>query len=402
MQGPSRTGLRILYVIEARLPTEKAHGIQVAKTCEALAETDAEVCLAFPRRYQVNPELKGKDLWEAYGLKRNFKAVGLPCIDLLWLEHWLQRPLFFAFPLLNLSFSLFVLPYALWSNVDVVYSRNFLSLIWLLPVSMISGVRLYYEVHDVPSNRLIHSVKCRLLKLTADVVVITDGLANLFEKAGFERERLLVAPDAVDLDEFHIEIPPDELRRELGLPMNKRIVCYTGNLYPWKGVHTLALCSRYLPNDVHVLIVGGSIGDHNISPFREFLEQEDLGNVTMTGHRPHATIPKYLAASDVLVLPNSSEATISREYTSPLKLFEYMASNTPLVASDLPSLREVLNEGNAELVEPDSPAALAKGIMKVLDEEGLGDRHAKQAFQDVHEFSWARRVKKILTFIGQA
>ena len=189
---------------------------------------------------------------------------------------------------------------------------------------------------------------------------------------------------------------------KLGLPKDKRIVCYTGNIYPWKGVHTLALCSRHLPNDVHVLIVGGSIGDHNISPFREFLEQEDLGNVTMTGHRPHATIPKYLAASDVLVLPNSSEATISREYTSPLKLFEYMASNTPLVASDLPSLREVLNEGNAELVEPDSPAALAKGIMKVLDEEGLGDRHAKQAFQDVHEFSWARRVKKILTFIGQA
>ncbi len=384
------------------MPTEKAHGIQVAKTCESLAETDAEVCLAYPYRYQVNPELKGKEIWEAYNLKRNFKAVALPCIDLLWLEHWLQKPLFFAFPLLNLSFSIFVLLYALWSNVDVVYSRNFLSLIWLLPTSVFSKVRLYYEAHDVPSNRFIHSVKCRVLKLNAGLVVITEGLAKLFEKADFERDRILVAPDAVDLAEFHIEIHPVELRSELGLPKDKRIVCYTGNIYPWKGVHTLALCSRHLPNDVHVLIVGGSMGDHNIAAFREFLEQEDLGNVTLTGHRPHAIIPKYLAASDVLVLPNSSGAAISREYTSPLKLFEYMASNRPIVASDLPSLREVLNESNSELVEPDSPTALAEGIMKVLDDKKIGDRLARKALQDVREFSWARRAKQILKFIEKA
>ena len=76
-----------------------------------------------------------------------------------------------------------------------------------------------------------------------------------------------------------------------------------------------------------------------------------------------------------------------------------MASGKPIVASDLPSLREVLNEDNALLVEPDDPRILARGIMQLLEDEELANALADQAFINVQEHSWENRAKKILAFI---
>ena len=109
-------------------------------------------------------------------------------------------------------------------------------------------------------------------------------------------------------------------------------------------------------------------------------------------------VPKYLAASDVLVLPNSEKGL--SEFTSPLKLFEYMAAKRPIVASDLPSLREILSESNAVMVRPDDPAALAEGIQKVLEDEELAKKLAGNAYIDVQQYSWDKRAMRILEFVG--
>ena len=73
-----------------------------------------------------------------------------------------------------------------------------------------------------------------------------------------------------------------------------------------------------------------------------------------------------------------------------------MAAKRPIVASDLPSIREVLNEGNAILVEPDNPKALAQCIKKALTSDDV----SQKAFEDVQEYTWDKRVKKILKFIN--
>ena len=115
----------------------------------------------------------------------------------------------------------------------------------------------------------------------------------------------------------------------------------------------------------------------------------------MVGHRPHGEIPYWLKAADVLVLPNSGKEDISKYWTSPLKMFEYMASGRPIVASDLPSIREVLNGENAILVEPDNPEKLAGGIKAILQNNQLSDRISIKAVLDVQEYSWTKRVQKI-------
>ena len=92
------------------------------------------------------------------------------------------------------------------------------------------------------------------------------------------------------------------------------------------------------------------------------------GRVHFTGTVPHKAVPFHLAAGNLIALPNSAEQEISARYTSPLKLFEAMASNRPIVASDLTSLREVLTDDkNAVLVPPDDKHALAVAIAIGLD-----------------------------------
>jgi len=84
---------------------------------------------------------------------------------------------------------------------------------------------------------------------------------------------------------------------------------------------------------------------------------------------------------------------------SPLKMFEYMAAQRPIIASDLPSIREILNENNAVLIKPDSPDDLARGIEQLLKKPDFSAKIAKRAYQDVQRYTWQKRTEKILDFI---
>ena len=104
----------------------------------------------------------------------------------------------------------------------------------------------------------------------------------------------------------------------------------------------------------------------------------------------------------MIVLPNSARSEISARYTSPLKLFEAMASGRPIVASDLPSLREVLRDDvNAVLVAPDDPGALAAGLSRVFSDEPLRRRLAGQARREVEPFDWSARGVAVARFLRE-
>jgi len=108
----------------------------------------------------------------------------------------------------------------------------------------------------------------------------------------------------------------------------------------------------------------------------------------------------YLKAADVLLLPNSANHAESK-ITSPLKLFEYMASETPIVASDLPTVTHVLRDGeNAILVEPDNVAALVQGIRKVMANPSRAGALGTQSRTDVQRHAWPERIRRILEFAG--
>ncbi len=155
--------------------------------------------------------------------------------------------------------------------------------------------------------------------------------------------------------------------------------------------------------DAEARIVGGQPGegDHVRLDARAH-ERGVAPRVTFTGWLPPASVTAELARAHVLVLPNPRTHT-SERYTSPLKLFEYLASGRPIVASDLAAIREVLRDDeNALLVEPGSAAALAGALRRIAGDRALGERLAARAFEDAASYGWDTRAEKIEAVIETA
>jgi glycosyltransferase involved in cell wall biosynthesis len=146
-------------------------------------------------------------------------------------------------------------------------------------------------------------------------------------------------------------------------------------------------------SDTRAVIAGGHPAEPDLDRLRGLARQLGVADrVTFTGMIPRKDVPALLADADVLAMPYFSTPVIER-YSSPLKLFEYMAAGRPIVASNLASVREVLKDGvNARLVPPADPAALAAVIRTVFDDRAFAERIARRAFEDVGAYSWDERA----------
>lgn len=382
--------MKLIYFASARIPGEKARSYQIMKMCEAFANYNVKVNLTLAFRLQTNVKLKQvKDVWSYYGIEKRFKITKLPSLDLVYFDVFTTRFSRLRFLTRQVSFAFSTLAYVLFKKADVYYARDFHA---LLALGFLRKKKVFYESHKFEP-----SVISLMKKGTVDgLIVITNRLKEIYLKEGVPKERILVAPDAVDLKMFDNPISKEAARGELEIPLDKKVGCYTGHLFEWKGAHILAMSMKSLSDQYIACFVGGT--EEDIAEFRKFIKQNEIPNPAIVGHVPPTIVPKYLAAADVLVLPNIKKGLF--EYTSPLKLFEYMASGRPIVASDLPSIREILSEENAVLVEPGNPEALAEGIKRVLDDKELANKISQKAREDIIQYTWHNRAKMILKFIG--
>ena len=370
--------MKLIYLASSRIPTEKAHGIQIMKTCEALADRGADVVLLIPRRFNSVKD----DPFVYYGVKRNFIIKKLPTLDLIFADKLLGR---FPFWLATVTFLLAAKIYLAGKKYDALYSRE-------------QRVGRFFKNYHLEIHRLPAKIKSghkKIWQQAKTLITINNYLKKGLISQGVEADKILVAPDGVDLDKFDIALTKQEARAKLKLPLDKKIVLYTGHLYAWKGADVLAQAARELGQDILTVFVGGL--DEDAKKFKEKYGHQE--NILILGKKQYNQIPFYLKAADVLVLPNSGKEPVSKFCTSPMKLFEYMAGGRPIVASDLPSIREILNEENAVLVTPDDPSALGKSIRLILGEEERAKKIAAQALKDVQKFDWRKRAKIILELI---
>ena len=117
---------------------------------------------------------------------------------------------------------------------------------------------------------------------------------------------------------------------------------------------------------------------------------------------PAGKVPAYLSAADMLVLPNTPVGAESINYTSPIKLFEYMASGRPIVAADLPSIREVLSPETAILFAAGDTDALARGIAHVLRAPDEARQLSERARKEADAYSWSARAQLLLNIVRGA
>lgn len=366
--------MKLIYLSAARFPDEWAHGLQIMKMCEVFAECGAEVLLIAPYRART----LRKDPFEYYGVKKNFRLIKLPCIDLF---AGTQSKSFFY--LRNFSFLFFARLYLWLKSYGVLYTRETQFL------SFMPRAKAVVELHSVPE----HERTVRQIAAMPKAVVITHGIKDKLVQKNALPRMVLVAPDAVDLTQFAHPETKAAARARLSLSQDAQIALYVGRVDGWKGVGIFCEAATLLP-DVLFAVIGGE--PDQIESLRARFPR-----VKFLGFRPYTELAANQAAADVLILPNTAKDKISAYFTSPLKLFSYMAAGRPIVASDLPSIREILDESTAVLVKPDDPQALADGIKKVLNDPAFGERLAAAAKEKVKNYTWEKRAKKILEFISR-
>lgn len=364
----------ILYLANIRFPNDYAHGKQVREMCNALAERANVTLLVSARPALLDPYV--------FGLARSVRVVRVWVPNLLVLGR-------IGFILNTAWFSCGTIPYLLQRRRPAILTREYLCAIAPALLRLPTG----WEAHRGEWNIL---VRCALFAGTK-IIAITHGLKALYIDRGVAPSRVLVAPDGVDLARFArtAHISKIEARQQLGLPPDQPLAIYNGHLHTWKGAGTLAQAATLLPQSYRTLFMGGF--DEDIAAFREAFPSE---RVQLLGRKSDDERPFYLRAADCAVLPNTGTGDISAKFTSPLKLFGYMASGTPIVASDLPSLREILDDTMAYFARPDDPASFAEAIRRAVERPDEAAGKAKHALSAVAQYGWERRTEAILSFLA--
>jgi len=255
-------------------------------------------------------------------------------------------------------------------------------------------IPMLYEAHEVfadvapPAKReRLAQIEETVLRRAKIVAAITHGAAaDLKKRYGLTRD-IHVLPDAVTWTEKI----PDKPWHEAG-----RHIVYAGSFFPWKGVQDLVTAAAHLPG-CRITLIGGSP-----ERIREYQAQVEPGGaeVVFAGHVSHAEALAALSRACIAVLPNRAEP--NSLWSSPLKLFEYMAAGCAVVAADLPSVREVLAQNEAVWVPPGDPVQLAAAIRRLTSDPERAHRLGERLREKARAYTWESRAQKLVALMRTA
>jgi glycosyltransferase involved in cell wall biosynthesis len=247
--------------------------------------------------------------------------------------------------------------------------------------------------------------QCEQLNLRAAtrIFVVAEIERRNLIKAGVPPERIVVNPNAVDVEKFRPGVGGEPVRRELGINATEVVAGFVGTFGPWHGVLTLAECITMLPPDCRVrfLLIGAG-------KYREAVEEMvsaagRSSQVIFTGQVEHHLVPPLLDACDILLSPHVPLEDGSDFFGSPTKLFEYMAMGKGIIASRLGQIGNVLaHEETALLVEPANVPELSAAIERLADSAELRARLGAAARRGaVERHTWKQNAQRVFDAYGE-
>jgi glycosyltransferase involved in cell wall biosynthesis len=382
--------MRIGVHLSRAYPSVEANVVQIVQLCQAFQALGHQVTLFIPRNESFTTDeaalAAGR---QTFGGDLSFSIVFIP----RW--RFLGR-----FEVLG---TVKGLVHMLREHpVDLVYTLNHWSVYFLHR----ARIPFVFEVHETHVHtkskfwswllqrvivRWARSDDCKIM------VAISAALAKIWQGYGAPAAKFVVAHDAVELSVFDLSVSKSDARAQLNLPLEKKLVVYTGSLTADRGMDLVMAAARELPQlDFH--IVGGT--DQEVAGYRADVQRLSLTNVHYVGRVEHRQIPLWCAAADILLMMWTWKVPTIRG-CSPMKVFEYMAAERLMVGPAFPTVCEVLENGaDAILFEPDNLhemiAALREAETKI-DDPTL-PRRARQKVAE--QYTWDVRCRRILSALA--
>ncbi|MBC8951336.1 MULTISPECIES: glycosyltransferase family 4 protein [Xenorhabdus] len=388
--------MKIAYIDPYPVPDYRVASLQILQNVDAFARQGHSVFLITPKGQSQVEEILGRSL--------------PPSVELIAL-HDIRRKWYFP---LNTQ-KLFYLQVSRWlkeHQVDALFTRNIKMANYLLCNH--SDIPHFFESHEVFSqsfreshdllNRSNQRKYHKLRKLEQQVYAsskVVFALTSLLREDIYKqygvKTPIVVAPDGVDM--LAVESAKQMLAGSDYNSMLPKKVLYLGSLHRWKGIPTVMKAMSYLDN-VELNIAGGTT--EQIERLRQTAEQIGVSDkINFLGFVQPRKRFQVIADSDICVLP-LTKTNIGSRYTSPLKLFEYMAMGKPVVISDFPSIRDAVDENAVNFADSENPASFAEQIQWLINHPA--EMMAKVDYSQrlvAERFNWDQRAKLIMGVIAE-
>lgn len=374
--------MHVVYVATGDFPSRYARAVQILKNAQAWAKISDRFGFFSNLSYLNWLKRKTIDLHDYYSIETPFSVNFYPYFIF-------ER---YKVPVLKELYYNCVAKRCKKDGVDLVYTRTYT----MAKSAVQQGVNVIVETHGPPDNNPDKLELYRQLQYPEflAMVTISDNLKQRYIDFGLPEEKILVAPDGVDLERFSSPLSKVEARQKLGLEKESTIAAYVGHLYEDRGMLEMIEAARLCP-EITFVMVGGH--DEDIQKWKA--QTKDITNLKFMGFVKNIEVPKWLWAADMLLMPYNTRCRTA-DWMSPLKLFEYMAAGRPIVGTKLPALETILrHKDNSVLVEPDSGKRLAEGIQLLAHDEELSQQISQAALSEVEQYSWDQRVQSIRSFI---
>ena len=369
--------MKLLYAFPEPLPLPKARGIQVAWMVDALCAAGIEVTLAHVPAGNTHPlSPLGKQL-----PPRNLKVVPIS-------RHW-------PFPLSRWhSVARFTDLLLKWidrhpsNRPNIIFVRHLKLAARLLKAR--PDLPLIYEAHEcfaatAPAARMgaLAAQEAYVLANASGVVFISGAVQSALQRLYEVTPHQIVLHSGVDIPEAVVE---------KNWPNCKRHIIYAGSFFGWKGVDDLIDAAANLPG-YRITLIGGNAAD--IARMKERITL-DGAEVQLLPRLPADQVMSYLQNACIAVLPNRAEGV--SQFTSPLKLFEYMGAGCAVVTSDLPSIREVLSPNEATWFRPGDPESLATALKVLSSDPRLAQTQGAAMRRVSERHTWHSRALSLARF----
>ncbi|BAZ53818.1 group 1 glycosyl transferase [Nostoc sp. NIES-4103] len=386
-----------IFFVQSELPKPEAHLVQSTNAANGAANLGYSTVLVYPYKglgamNPVNlarpfqPREAPENLVKYYNLHNKLKVAPLP---MPWPIDYFQN----KFTNSNTIASKYYFPFYIFPTTKLVHSRN-----WnLVKAAIKNGIPAIYEHHHHEDKKFEPEiVKSPLLQLAVTVV---DTIRESMIKNGMPAEKVIKLHNGFNRL-FMVRQPEKaaQWRDQLLNHGHSHLVVYAGALQQFKGIDVLVDVAKEMPN-VQFACAGGK--QKEVEHYQQLAKEKQVNNIAFLGYILHDELASLLQAADILAHPHCSGQAAT--FTSPLKLFDYFASGTPIVATEIPSLTEFKNtQAIAAWCEPDNPTKFAESLKRVLENYPRKIDGYSEIIEFVKQFSWENRAAKILSYVDES